>query len=523
MSYKEKNLDPLALKQEKIDRVYQTIIDGFQIQLDPTDYDQVVAIINQCCSRTRQDGLIENSISKPLDRFKLKQLLEQAGFSANINLYSIKELEQRNLQGSILAAQKPIARELNLPLEKYQKLLESGQQAFQFFYENGPFYGTNQFPSFRIAAQPTKLSTTQQYTLTTLGQDLNILSQIISQLDPRFLSQNNLPPYVIYEPSFRVDLIIDNNDQLWLNEIQVSDGADALMIAEQLAYGIQTLDKTTAAYLVDYLLEKFPSNNPLNIAIVWQNEFNPRIDPYASNTIKMKQFIETVSNGLINIDLLSQSGLASNFSFQRFDGVISSGYIPTDYLFQQFNLQENQLITLGNTSPITNKALLALLSDPQFAPDWIQLLRKPTYERLNTIIPATRFIDNQELENCLSNPNLVTKVYYDPQQQTTFDSKGVFGSWNDKETINQAYQLLDRGCQFITQDFIQPQIFDALVLASGGKKLQPLSGPNRICAKFVKGELTATEITIGNSNPIDAKSQIIPAGRGCCFAPVTFN
>lgn len=516
-SKKYEGLDPQELTLDVYQNIFLTIINGWDIELNGQEELGLSAIWDSF-NAIEDNGLPSGGIN----RQQLKDSLDEQKISNLVNIYTPTELSERNRLGNLRSELQFQADKLDLTPKKYKTLLQQANRAYDIYYQWGPLYGEGKEPTFRVAASPLELPQSIETQIQILGEDLSFLAELLPTLDSSIFENlgDNLWPTL--EPTFRLDIILDNDNQIWLNEIQVSDGADALMTIEQIAYGLQTLDSSTAAHLS----KEFINQSLRNIAIVTGlGTLDPKTNPYISNRLAMKELLKITSKGQLNVDVIAINAMKSNDSLSEFDGVILDGYYPVQKLIERFGLRPEQIISNGDSSYLGNKSLMALLFLPELADFWANNLGKDRLKRLQTRIPPTEFVsDREDLNISLDTPELVTKSFYDPQSKSITAMQGVFGLWSQPQERQKAAELWESGCKFIKQKLIDPQQLSVLIRKNSGRSLQKQTGPNRLCAKFVGSTMTAVEATIGLLDPDNLiKSQIIPADQGCCFTPVVFK
>ena len=408
------------------------------------------------------------------------------------------------------AVLKSRASNLGLSPEVYSKFLLQAQTAYDWFKANGPFYGTKGEPSFRLSSEPISLPRTYLDQLQTLGEDLLVLDSSLERLPAN--AKTALGKDVVFSPelSWRLDIILDESGALNINEIQVDDGADALMIGEQLAYNLINLEQSTAAALDKAYREKLKvaPDQRLSLAAVWTST-NPQIDPYVSNARKMSEYFNLVSRGQTKLTLLRAK---DDYNPTDFDGVINCCVPPS-----QLNFRSEQILSQTNFSAIDNKGLFVLLRAKELAESWKETLDNERYERLKKVFIPSRLIqDKNTLLEALNDENSVVKAYWANGDAELLQSgQGVFGPWNDFRKKREAQDMFTSGFKFLRQQLVTPVKIPALVLSTNGQTLKKVDWYNRICAKYVQGQLTAVEMTLG--------PYIVPTKIDCCFAPVVFN
>ena len=314
------------------------------------------------------------------------------------------------------------------------------------------------------------------------------------------------------------------NGQIYINEVQVDDGADALMIAEGLAYNLYDLDQSTASALIKAFQSMY-SDQPTPIKIAYfKQSLNPKINPYTPNYIAMKKFIDFTSNGSVQLSYFGIDDLPTLQTLNEFSGVMTSGDISPQQLISKFNIPPEKIISAGAYSPLDNKALFSYLYDPQLEEFWNNQLGVNQFQRLKqSFIPSNFITSDAQLISELEEPNTVVKTYWSEEGiQQTERNQGVFFSWSEDKS--EAIKKYQSGAKFITQALITPAKIPTLLRSNGGRSLEKVEWYNRICIKYVvnnpndpnsKTTMTAIEATLG--------PDFVPAGRSCCFTPVTFN
>ncbi|MBI4097265.1 MAG: hypothetical protein HY428_02515 [Candidatus Levybacteria bacterium] len=414
---------------------------------------------------------------------------------------------------------------LGLSPEAFWKLLGSANKANDIFIELGPFYGKDkkgEAPTFRITAEPLYLPKTYERELQILGGDVLSYARALARLPQDYRQVLGPDVSFVIPQTWRLDLIFDETERLQVNEVQVNDGADGLMVAEQIAYGLRPLSDSTAYYLAEAYKNRFKkADNTTRIAWVRQSEFSS----YTPNARRMSEFINLVSSGTVTTDFIYKSDLPAA-NWDQYDGVVNTSYTsPTE--LAAVGLDESKLVNPGSYAALENKGAFALLSDELLRNFWINQLGSETFERLQYFFIPTAFVSTDEMIDSAQRQNGVIKAFEADGYMDILDSgKGVFGPWCDFAQWQQCYMMFDRGVRFIAQPFVTPKQFTAFMRTRGGKNLERMDGLyNRICAKFVAtGDphelttdvlLTAVEATLGKGRK--------PVGKDCCFTAVAFG
>lgn len=476
---------------------------GVFIMPKQTEYEKIQSIIGGL--KLPPGGLVENYVAQSIVNGRLdRQLLK--GFLDSNNI-SNSLLDQKSPIGPIINSQ---ARNLEFTPERYNKLLDQATSAYQWFIENGPFYGTKKEPSFRLSAEPIILPKNYLDQLQTIGKDIVALDSALAELPD--WAKDKLGKDISFnsEPSWRLDIILDENGLLNINEIQVDDGADALMIAEAMAYDLIDLPQSTAAALNKAYRQKLnaQADEKLNLAAIWTN-INPRIDPYVSNAQKMARFLSKVSQGKTKLTLIQAD---ENYNPSDFNGVINCCIPPSRLPFQS-----QQVLSQTNFSAIDNKGVFSLITDRGLIEFWLKTLSRESFSRLEKILIPSKFISTKNnLLDALNDKNSVVKSYWTQGDAELLQSgQGVFGPWSDFRKKWEAIDMFSAGFKFIRQQFITPSRISAVILNGNRNGLEKVNWYNRICAKYVSGQLTAVEMTLG--------PYIVPTKRDCCFVPIIFK
>lgn len=417
------------------------------------------------------------------------------------------------------------AKRLGLSLSEFDRLVASANQAYEIIKELGPFYGRedNKEPTFRITAEPVTLPKGSKATLTQLGNDLVHLAHALKSL-PEKSKQDlggdfdfNIPP------TWRIDVIIDEMNQLRVNEIEGQDGAHALMMAEQLAYNLQTLKESTAARLIPAIKSmSIPQKNGnYKIALI-------RVDnPHNSNAERFIKFIDILSKGTLQMPHFNENHIINGevtIDWDEYAGVMTeTSFHPHEFL--KLGLKKEQLLSTGIYNAMVNKGVFALVFEQDLAKFWTEQLGTERFERLKKILIPTSFIRSAaDLKKARTEGKVVKVSWAGANAYLVNRSKGVAMPMNETEHGNEERwgtieDLLEKGIKIIAQDLVIPARIPAF-LRKKGITLEPVEWYNRVCVKYVVAgnpnseplpemELAATEVTLG--------PDVIPAGRKCAF------
>ncbi len=420
---------------------------------------------------------------------------------------------------------KVMARSLNLSLEKFDGLVSSANYAYEVIKDLGPFYGKeeNKEPTFRIPAEPVLMPRNSEKKLTLLGNDLLHLAKALQKLPTNVKKKLADDLDFRIPPTWRIDVIIDSRGRSKVNEIEGQDGASALMIAEQVAYGIQNLNDSTAAKIATTLIKMSDSNkvDPYKIAHI-------RVDnQHNTNANRFINFIEKVSNSKLKIDHINENHIVEGSvkpKWEEYAGVI----VETSYPPQKFydmGLKREQVISAGVNNAFVNKGVFALFFDDELEKFWEEQLGKARNRRLRNILIPSYFINSVEELRQARKKGKVVKVSWAGEKAYLINrSKGVAipdpsVEQGSDERWNELEKLLQQGIRIIAQDFVVPGKF-ASYLRKKAISLEYVDWYNRVCVKYVaEGNpnadklpsvaLTATEVTLG--------PEVVPAGRKCAF------
>ena len=417
------------------------------------------------------------------------------------------------------------AKRLGLSLEEFDRLVASANHAYEIIKDLGPFYGSeeNKEPTFRITAEPVTLPKGSQETLTQLGNDIVHLAKALQSLPDKNKKELGDELEYAISPTWRVDIILDEKGQMKLNEIEGQDGANALMIAEQLAYGLQTIEKSTAAKLILTLIAMCEpqENGKYTIAHI-------RIDnPHNTNADRFIDFIDKLSKGTLKIVHINENHLISGevkLDWHKYAGIIlEPSFAPKE--FYTMGLPKHKIISNGIYNAMVNKGVFALLFDKELEGYWKKSLGEERFERLKNIFIPTTFIKTvDDLKKARQEGKVVKVSWAGEKAYLVNRSKGVAMPIADlehgsEERWNMLEELLQQGIRMVAQDLVIPARIPAF-LRRKGITLEPVEWYNRVCVKYVADgstrndtlpniSLAATEVTLG--------PDVIPAGRKCAF------
>jgi hypothetical protein len=356
-----------------------------------------------------------------------------------------------------------------------------------------------------------------------LGQDFLNLAKALQKLPQEIKAKLGDDLSFRVPLTWRIDSIIDTNNQIRINEIEGKDGANALMIAEQLAYGLQDLSQSTASYLAKGIKSLFPNENLVKIALILTDIPNY---PHTPNARRFVKFLEDLSKNTISVEMIDENDIRLNNlkpDWTKYQAVINETSLSPKELFNLGILGE-QLISAGNHTALVNNGLFALVFDKTLDSFWMENLGQESIERLRKYLIPTDFIETEAQLDEAKEKGRVVKVSWAGENTALVNrSRGVaipVGDLeqNTGERWDLLKDLLKKGLKIIAQDFVEPQKIPSF-LRKRGITLEKVEWYNRVCVKYVvEGNpmddnpeviLTATEVTLGPG--------IVPATRECAF------
>ena len=420
------------------------------------------------------------------------------------------------------------ARRLGLSVRQFDLLVKSANHAYDVIRDLGPFYGREEVkdPTFRITAKPVSLPAGSKEQLTTFGNDLIYVAKALQSLPQNY--KDDLGDDLDYKipPTWRIDAILNAKNQLMVNEVEGVDSANALMMAEQLAYDLQPLNESTAAKLIP----TFKAMSEPNKDGIYKLAFIRVLVPYNPHTVnhaRLIKFLDILSKGQIKAELLDESSLRSGLEmpdWKTFSGVINHTSLSPKEL-KSMGITDKQLLAAGNYSALVNKGVFALLFDEALEAFWNEHIGADRLERLrHMLIPSSFIRTDADLQHAQKQGKVVKVSWAGKNTHLINRSKGVAMPDDSIEQGSQErwdllQQLLLQGVKLIAQDFVEPAQIPTL-LRKKGTTLEMVEWYNRVCVKYVAQgnpngptvegvSLTATEVTLG--------PDVIPAGRKCAF------
>ena len=423
---------------------------------------------------------------------------------------------------------KAIATQLQLPVERFDTLVDTANHAYEFIKKMGPFYGREDAvdPTFRTTAEPVRLPIGSKAILSVFGEDLLHLGRALPQLPSLYKRMLGEGLDFRVPLAFRIDTILDKNGIIRVNEVEGMDGASALMMIEQLAYGLQSLSETTVGRFVEALKKLYlvsEDQPPLQVAIV---RSNLEINPYSANVRRFVELVHEISKGTIECRLFDLDHLRSKITIPEwsdFDVVLNETYFSPKELYD-LGVQKQQLLAAGNYNALVNKGIFALLHEPALKEFWMEKIGEERYVRLLQLIISSNFISTSE-ELCQARrEGKVVKVTWGDDMAVANRSAGVAIPVGDvtqssEERWQFLHTCLENGYTIIAQDFVKPAKIHSY-LRKKSTSLEAVEWYNRICVKYIVDgnpngkvvpvvHLTATEVTLG--------PDVVPAGRKCAF------
>jgi len=423
-----------------------------------------------------------------------------------------------------------VARSLSLSLYQFDRLVQAANHAYEVIKELGPFYGREEVkePTFRITAEPVILPKEAKEILETFGQDCLHLAKALQKLPDEAKNQLGKELDFRVPPTWRIDVILDEKGNPRVNEIEGMDGANALMMAEQLAYNLQDLSDSTAAKLIPTLKTICGSSEKLvKIALI-------RLDsPHNANAQRFIHFLEVLSHESLKVEYIDENSLLEGSvvpNWAKYSGIILETSFPPQKLYK-VGLPKEKVISNGVYNALGNKGVFALLFEKGLQNFWTDNLGLERYRRLKNILIPTSFITTQEELQKAREKGKVVKVSWAGENGYLINrSKGVAlpeesVEQGSEERWNLLSALLKQGVKMVVQDFVVPARIPSF-LRKKGTNLELVNWYNRICVKYVvEGRpndsliptvaMTAAEATLG--------PDIVPAGRKCAFTAVKFS
>lgn len=423
------------------------------------------------------------------------------------------------------------AKELGLTIEEFDKLVVSGNHAYEIIKGLGPFYGKEEIkePTFRITAKPVVLPKDSKEIYEKLGRDFLRLAIALKHLTKEYKEKLGDDLSFRIPLTWRIDSIIDKKGNIKINEIEGKDGANALMIAEQIAYDIQKLDQSTAAQFVKTFKNIFPDQKVIKIALILTDIPNY---PHTPNARRFVNFLHTISNNHIQIDMIDENDIRNKGlkpKWEKYNAVINETSLSPKELFK-LGVSDEILISAGNHTSLVNKGVFALVFDKKLDEFWIENLGEESLNRLRKYLIPTDFIENiKQLDEAKAKGRVVKVSWAGSNTSLVNRSRGVaipVGNLeqNTKERWDLLKELLEKGLKVIAQDFVEPAKIPAF-LRKRGVTLEKVDWYNRVCVKYVVSGnpdseqtpsviLTATEVTLGPG--------VVPATRECAFTAGLF-
>lgn len=432
------------------------------------------------------------------------------------------------LQQLHLNDRKAIATQLDMSVEQFDYLVQSANHAFDFLKIMGPFYGSEEIhePTFRTTAEPIRLPVGSKKILTQLGEDLSCMGRAITKLPHVYKRMLGKGLDYRVPLTFRVDCILDANGNIRVNEVEGKDGASALMMAEQLAFGLQPFAETTLGRLIKALNRTYQitAKNPLKVAFI---RTDTRNDHYVLNTKRYVEMIHELSQGTIQCEIIDTIDMEAGYKpdWSKFPAIFNETNMSPKEI-EAFGVPLENVLAAGNYDALVNKGVFALVHEPALKKFWEKEIGAERLLRLRDLLIASRFITTDEELNQARKEGKVVKVTWaEGNMMIANRSQGVAMPKGDvKQSTDERWDLLKeclhKGYTLIAQEYVEPGKISAY-LRKRGTSLEPVSWYNRLCVKYVHSKntngkipakrvhLTASEITLG--------PDVVPAGRACAF------
>lgn len=326
--------------------------------------------------------------------------------------------------------------------------------------------------------------------------------------------------------TFRVDCIVDAQSAIRVNEVEGKDGASALMMAEQLAFGLQPFAETTIGRLIKALEKIYlvTPRKPLHAAFIRADTVN---DPYALNTKRYIEMIRELSQGTIMCEIFDTNDLENKTvtpDWNKFSAIFNETNMSPKEI-EAYGVPMRNVLAAGNYDAIVNKGVFALVHEPALKKFWEKEIGADRLERLQSLLISSRFITTAgELDAARKEGKVVKVTWAEGNMMIANRSQGVaMPAGKVKQSTDERWELLQdclkRGYTLIAQDYVEPGRISAY-LRKRGTSLEPVSWYNRLCVKYVNNgnpnaevapniHLTASEVTLG--------PDVVPAGRACAF------
>lgn len=415
------------------------------------------------------------------------------------------------------------AQRLGLSLSNFDRLVASANHVYEVIKDLGPFYRESKEPTFRISAEPISLPKGSQQKLEQLGNDIIFLAKALKTLPDEYKKLLGDGLNYAVPPTWRVDIILDEKNDMFVNEIEGQDGASALYMATEFAYGLQTLQESTAAKLIPTLKAMCQAKNKKVYTIA-----HVRVDnPHNVNADKFIEFVDTLSKGTLKMHHLNEHDIMSgriSVDWDRYDGVILEPTFAPEAFFK-LGLPKEKLLSNGVYNALVNKGVFALLFEKELSKFWTESLSADRFDRLKKLFIPTSFIRTFDELKAARAVGKVVKVSWAGEKAHLINrSQGVAMPKGDtahggEERWKMLEELLTEGLTIIAQDFVMPKRI-VTYLRKKSITLEQVEWYNRVCVKYVADDnpnnevlptvsLTAACATLGPN--------IIPAGRECTF------
>lgn len=422
------------------------------------------------------------------------------------------------------------AKQLGLTLEEFDRLLTSANRAYETIKNLGPFYGKENIkePTFRITAQPVILPQTFKKKILQFGEDAMILGKALPKLPEIYKEKLGSGLDFTVPPTWRFDAIWDEQGELKVNELEGVDGASALLIAEQMAFNISTVEDSSAAKLTATYQKEYFKKAKVRLALLLRTNY-----PHKMNSVQFIQLLKKLSKGGVRVDIFEEYEIREKKKtpkWNAYDGIINeSTYFLEELL--ALGIKKEKMIAAGNYNAVINKGVFALVFDKNLKTFWNKELGASRLARIQDMVIYSTFIETEKDLEKAKKEGKVIKVCWTPTERVIINRAiGVMMPEGDEKHSDTTRwegikKYLRQGSKIIAQEYVRPKRIKAY-LRKKGTGLEPVQWYNRICAKYVcmsnpnkshtcDVAMTGVEVTLG--------PDIVPAGRACAFTAGYFE
>jgi len=350
--------------------------------------------------------------------------------------------------------------------------------------------------TFRTTPEPIRLAGEFYLAIRDFGQIINESFKYFVELPDKFLSRQEKELCTVLPPLFRIDFVLPADGTLpMVMEIQVDDSVPGLMAVETAIYTGKRPSEITAPLFIEQIgLGQVPT------AIIWVYDIKDgKIVP------SLQRFIDQVaeaSSGYISCTIVRSDQL-SQLRTEGFDYLWNYSYLPAEEVEAFVREKGLKQIAPSPLSIFSSKRMFSLFTQPELSNFWIERLGIDSFKLLTAMLPHTTDIsDVGKLRKIVNKGKYVIKT--GAQIPGLIDgAKGVFGPWDDYDRLEEVLEEFGFDSLLLqAQEYVRPKQLKVLVRNTRPKLgLLPYSGPNRICATVVGGNVTAVEATISKKEP----------------------